>query len=83
VVRLHAPQPIEQVDPTGAFVTRLLRDCEPPALPERDAAATAAWTRAVLEGSRAVPDAIAQQVALLAQQAREAATPRPALRLVS
>jgi len=37
VVRLHAPQPIEQVDPTGALVTRLLRDCEAPQLPARDA----------------------------------------------
>lgn len=83
VVRLHAPQPIEQLDPAGALVTRLLRDCQPPALPERDAAATSEWTRAVLEGSRPVPEAIAQQVALLVQQAREAAAPRPSLRLVS
>jgi anthranilate phosphoribosyltransferase len=83
VVRLHAPQPIEQVDPSGGLVTRLLRDCEAPPLPARDAQATAAWTRGVLDGKIAVPAAIAQQAALLAQQAREAATPRPALKLVS
>ena len=83
VVRLHAPQPIEQVDPAGGLVTRLLRDCEAPALPGRDAQSTAAWTRQVLEGSIAVPAALLQQAALLAGQAREAASARPVLRLVS
>lgn len=83
VVRLHAPQPIEQVDPAGGLVTRLLRDCEAPALPGRDAQSTAAWTRQVLDGEIPVPAAIAQQAALLAEQAREAASARPTLRLVS
>jgi anthranilate phosphoribosyltransferase len=83
VVRLHAPQPIEQVDPSGALVTRLLRDCEAPQLPARDAQATAAWTREVLDGRVDVPAAIAQQAQLLVDQAREAAIARPVLRLVS
>jgi Anthranilate phosphoribosyltransferase len=83
VVRLHAPQPIEQVDPSGALVTRLLRDCEAPQLPARDAQATAEWTRRVLEGKIAMPAAIAQQAQLLVDQAREAAISRPVLRLVS
>lgn len=83
VVRLHAPQPIEQIDPKGALVTRLLRDCEAPALPSRDAPATAAWTRDVLDGRIAVPEAVAQQARLLVEQSREAAGTRPALRLVS
>ena len=83
VVRLHAPQPIEQVDPSGALVTRLLRDCEAPPLPGRDAAATAAWTREILDGTVPVPAAIAQQAALLVEQAREAGAGRPSLRLVS
>ena len=82
VVRLHAPQPIEQLDPSGALVTRLLRDCEAPPLPARDAQATADWTRDVLEGKIEVPAAISQQAQLLADQAREAATAKPLLRLV-
>jgi anthranilate phosphoribosyltransferase len=83
VVRLHAPQPIEQVDANGALVTRLLRDCEAPVLPGRDAAATAAWTADILAGKIAVPAAIAQQAALVVEQAREAGSTRPSLRLVS
>lgn len=83
VVRLHAPQPIEQLDANGNVVTRLLRDCEAPALPGRDAPATAAWTREVLDGTIPVPAAIAQEAALLAEQAREAASTRSTLRLVS
>ena len=83
VVRLHAPQPIEQVDAAGNVVTRLLRDCEAPALPARDAEATAAWTRQVLDGALPVPAAIAQEAALLVEQARGAASPRSTLRLVS
>jgi anthranilate phosphoribosyltransferase len=83
VVRLHAPQPIEQVDANGALVTRLLRDCEAPALPARDAQATAAWTRDVIDGKIPVPAAIAQQAALIVEQAREAGGARPSLKLVS
>lgn len=83
IVRLHAPQPIEQVDPSGALVTRLFRDCEAPALPARDADATAQWTQEVLDGKIATPAAIQQQVALIADQCREAARIRPPLKLVS
>lgn len=83
VVRLHAPQPIEQVDPAGALVTRLLRDCEAPPLPARDAPSTAAWTREVLDGKVPVPAAIAQQAALIVEAARDAGAARPSLRLVS
>lgn len=83
VVRLHAPQPIEEIDPSGNVVTRLLRDCEAPVLPGRDAASTAAWTRDVLDGKIEVPAAIAQQSRLVADQARQAAAARPTLRLVS
>lgn len=83
VLRLHAPQPVEQIDPAGGLITRLLRDCEAPALPARDAQSTAVWTRKILEGEVDVPAAIAQEAALLAEQSREAANARPALRLVS
>ncbi|HET9651189.1 MAG TPA: DNA-binding protein YbiB [Usitatibacter sp.] len=83
IVRLHAPQPIEQVDPTGALVTRLFRDCDAPALPTRDADATAQWTQEVLDGRIATPAAIQQQAALIADQCREAARTRPPLKLVS
>lgn len=83
VVRLHAPQPLEQVDAAGNAVTRLLRDCDAPELPGRDAQATAAWTRQVLGGAIPVPAAIAQEAALLVEQAREAASARSTLRLVS
>jgi anthranilate phosphoribosyltransferase len=83
VVRLHSPQPIEQMDPTGAVVTRLLTECEAPALPARDAPATAQWTHDVLEGRLPVPPAIAQQVRLIAEECRAAASSRPPLKLVS
>lgn len=83
VVRLHAPQPIEQIDPAGGLVTRLLRDCEAPPLPARDAEATARWTQDVLAGKIAPPAALAQQAALIAEQSREAASTRPSLKLVS
>jgi anthranilate phosphoribosyltransferase len=82
VVRLHAPQPIEQLSPAGERVTRLMRECEVPPLPERDASSTARWTAKVMSGEEPIPAAIAQQVALLAGQCREAASSRP-LRLVS
>jgi anthranilate phosphoribosyltransferase len=42
---------------------RAAQDAPPPALPEaRDAATTAAWTRAVLEGRENVPPTLARQV---------------------
>jgi anthranilate phosphoribosyltransferase len=83
VVRLHSPQPIEQMDPTGAVVTRLLTECEAPALPDREAEATARWTQEVLAGRAAVPAAIAQQVRLIAEECHAAAAARPMLKLVS
>jgi anthranilate phosphoribosyltransferase len=82
VVRLHAPQPIEQVDPEGKLVTHLLPECPAPELPAREAAATAQWTREVLDGRRDVPQALARQVALLVAHSRAAAEAPPALRIV-
>jgi anthranilate phosphoribosyltransferase len=83
VVRLHSPQPIEQVALDGGIVTHLMGDGEPELLlPARDAQATAAWTREVLEGRIAAPAALARQAALLAQHCRTAAASRPTLRLV-
>ena len=84
VVRLHSPQPIEQVGPDGAIVTHLMGDGEPELLlPARDARATADWTREVLEGRVAAPAALARQVALIAAHCKAAgAATRPALRLV-
>jgi anthranilate phosphoribosyltransferase len=73
VVRLHAPQPIEQIDLEGKLVTHLMGEGESdPRLPERDAASTAAWTRAVLDGSVPVPVALARQVALIAAHCKAA-----------
>jgi hypothetical protein len=54
-----------------------------PALPLREAAATAQWTREVLEGKVPVPAAIARQVALIAGHCRERTTGRAKLKLVS
>jgi anthranilate phosphoribosyltransferase len=82
VVRLHAPQPIEYIDMTGRAVPHHLPEGSAPELPARDAAATATWTREVLDGRRPVPPAIAHQVALFAAHV-PAAAPRPALRIVT
>ena len=84
VVRLHAPQPIEQVGIDGSATTHLLGDGEEGvALPPRDAASTAAWTREVLAGNVPVPVALAKQVALIATHCKAAAAAARALRLVS
>jgi anthranilate phosphoribosyltransferase len=86
VVRLHSPQPIEQVALDGNHVTHLLGDGELGLqLPAREAAATALWTREVLEGKVAVPAALARQVALIAGHCRQVALQgnRLPLRLVS
>lgn len=73
IVRLHAPQPIEQVDAEGRLVTHLIGDGEADLpLPGRDAESTAAWTRAVLDGSVAVPVALARQVALISEHCKSA-----------
>ncbi len=73
IVRLHAPQPIEQIEEGGSLVTHLMGDGEPePRLPTRDAPATAHWTREVLEGAVPVPCALARQVALIATHCKAA-----------
>ncbi len=83
VVRLHSPQPIEHVGLDHQLVTHLLPECEVPQLPQRDAHATAQWTREIIEDQRPVPGAIARQVALLVKHCRAAATAeRPDLRIV-
>lgn len=85
VVRLHAPQPIEQIAGDGKQVTHLIGDGEAGLeLPAREAGATAQWTRDVLEGKVAVPSALARQVALIAGHCRQVATSgRSPLKLVS
>jgi anthranilate phosphoribosyltransferase len=85
VVRLTAPQPIEQVDAEGRLTTHLLGEVEEtPRLPQRDAASTARWTRAVIDGEVPVPTAIAKQVALITAHCRAAgAAGRQPLKLVS
>lgn len=84
VVRLHAPQPVEQIGLDGSAVTHLMGDGETDLmLPARDAIATAEWTRAVMEGRAPMPAALARQVALIAEHCKSAgAAARPALKLV-
>jgi anthranilate phosphoribosyltransferase len=82
VMRLHAPQPIEQVTLDGQCITHVLGDGEPePALPARDSQATAQWTHEVLLGKIPVPLALARQVALIASHCRES-NAKPDLKLV-
>ena len=85
VVRLHAPQPIEEVHADGRFVTHLIAEGEAQvSLPSRDAQATAQWTRSVLEGKTPVPVALARQAALIVEHCRNAgAAGRQPLKLVS
>ena len=85
VVRLHAPQPIEQIDAEGKQVTHLLGEHEVQLqLPGREAHATADWTRDALEGRAPVPPAIARQVAIIAGHCKAAgAAARSPLKLVS
>jgi anthranilate phosphoribosyltransferase len=85
VVRLHAPQPIDQVDADGKLVTHLIGDGESePKLPARDAQATAQWMREVLDGRLPVPSALARQVALIATHCKTAGSAaRQPLKLVS
>ena len=85
VVRLHAPQPIEELRVDGAPVTHLIGegDADFP-LPAREAAATAKWTRDVLDGKERAPLALAREVALIVEHCRTAANAgRPGLKLVS
>ena len=85
VVRLHAPQPIEEMRADGAPVTHLIGegDADYP-LPSRDAAATAQWTRDVLDSKLRIPLALAREVTLIVEHCRTAANAgRPGLKLVS
>ena len=85
IVRLHAPQPIEQIDGAGSLVTHLMGEGEAePRLPARDAISTALWTREVLDGKVPVPPALARQVALVAAHCKAAGSAaRGPLKLVS
>jgi anthranilate phosphoribosyltransferase len=66
VVRLHAPQPIEEVRYDGSPITHLIGEGEDAyPLPPREAHATAKWTRDVLDGKLPAPVAIEKQVALI------------------
>lgn len=85
VVRLHSPQPIEEMKVDAAPVTHLIGegDVDFP-LPAREAGATAQWTRDVLEGRERLPVALAREVALIVEHCRTAANAgRPGLTLVS
>ena len=85
VVRLHAPQPIDQIDADGKMVTHLIGDGEAePQLPARDAPSCAQWMREVLDGRVPVPSALARQVALIAAHCKAAGSAaRQPLKLVS
>jgi len=85
VVRLNAPQPIEEMRADGTTLSHLIGEGEAGyLLPAREADATARWTRDVLEGRAAVPLALARQAALIADHCRRAANAgRPPLHLVS
>jgi anthranilate phosphoribosyltransferase len=85
VVRLHQAQPIEEMKADGASVSHLITDSDKDyALPARDAATTAQWTRDVLAGKTAAPLALARQVALVVDHCRQAAASgRQPLKLVS
>ena len=84
VVRLHAPQPIEQLDARGGMTSHLIqqRDEEAP-LPARDAGETARWTQAVLDAREPAPAALRAQAELIVRVCREAGASRPPLKLVS
>ena len=84
VVRLRAPQPIDEIRADGPGVEHLIGDSDADyALPSREVEPTAQWTRDVLEGRVAAPAALVRQVALIAEHCRGAGNAgRPALRLV-
>ena len=85
IVRLNAPQPIEEMRSDGSTMSHLIGESEANSLlPAREADATARWTRDVLEGRAAVPLALARQAALIVDHCRKAANAgRPPLHLVS
>src|SRR6185503_3332259 len=70
-VRLHAPQPIEEMRGTEAPIEHRIGAADVDyALPDRDPQVTADWTREVLEGHRIPPAALLAQVALIAHHCR-------------
>lgn len=87
VVRLHAPQPIEEVRYDGSPITHLIGEGEAAyPLPSREAHATAKWTRDVLDGKVEAPIAITKQVALILEHcghARSVIHPASALETVA
>jgi anthranilate phosphoribosyltransferase len=71
VVRLHAPQPIEEVRYDGSPITHVIGDCQSDyPLPSREAHATAKWTQEVLDGRLEPPLALTRQVALIVEHCR-------------
>ncbi|HEX3097314.1 MAG TPA: DNA-binding protein YbiB [Usitatibacter sp.] len=85
VVRLHSPQPIEALGHGAEPIEHRIEGSDvEPELPDRDAEATAQWTRDVLDGKVAAPAALSAQAAFLVEHCRRGAgAGRPALRLVS
>jgi len=74
VVRLHSPQPIEEMRYDGAPVTRIIGEGEKDyALPPREAQATAQWTQEVLDGKHAPPIALVRQVGLIVDHCKASA----------
>jgi anthranilate phosphoribosyltransferase len=85
VVRLREAQPIEEMKADGASISHLISDGDAGyPLPARDLAATAQWTRDVLDGKTPAPNALTRQAALIVDHCRHAgsATRQP-LKLVS
>ena len=82
VARLKAPQPIEYLGLDGEMATHAIEAPDDEvALPTRDAAATAAWTRDVLEGRAVAPPALARQAGIIAAHCRARAA-KPSLKVV-
>ena len=70
-IRLHAPQPIEEMRGTEAPIEyRLEASDENYPLPDRDPQATADWTREVMAGHCIPPAALVAQAALIARHCR-------------
>ena len=84
IVRLHAPQPMEEMRFEGPGIEHLIGESDAAyELPSREAEPTAQWTRDVLEGRLAPPAALARQVAIIAEHCRSAGREgKPGLRLV-
>ncbi len=83
VVRLHAPQPIEEVRYDGSPVAHVIGEGEADyALPSREPHATAKWTRDVLDGKLAPPIALKRQAALILEHCEVACAASRKLKLV-